>query len=172
MIPLHIGISLVLSTIQVSDPTAYIIGQESKITEFKVERITSEKKFLETWAKHYGVEPAQLDLQVMPWIGVNFETHEVVAVFAGFKVESAGVEPVKVVRLLSKTLLIYKQSKSTALDFVPEGHPYGFIVIPRAKGEIILLERKKSYDFKTVANKVISDEKISFEQRARLPVNK
>ncbi len=164
MFPFNIGISLLLSTIQVSDPTVYVMGQESKIAQFKVERITTKKKFLDTWAKHHGVEPTQLDPQVMPYMFVNFETHEVVAVFAGHKIESAGVVPIKVVKFLGKTLVIYKQSKYTALDFVPEGHPYAFIVIPRLKGEIIVIEQMQKW----LGGK---EYEYTSKERARLPLD-
>ena len=140
MFPLIIC-NLLLVSLHVSDPTLFIMGQESKITDFQIVRITSKKQLHETWAKHYGVEVHQLDLKLMPYVDVNFETQEVVAVFAGHVIESEGLTPVKIVQFFGSNIVLYKQSRFTEFNRVAEGHPYGFIVLPRIRGEIQVVEQ-------------------------------
>ena len=130
-----------LSMISITDPTVVVTGRESMIKKFQIARIESAQQLTTTWAMHYGVKPNQLNRKVIPFVDVNFVTHEVIAIFSGPVIDSDCLSPIKLVHQGTSVTVVYQQSHYTEYNRAAEGSTYAFIVLPRAKAPIKVIEQ-------------------------------
>ena len=129
-------------------PYVVLSGSRSHIAKAAIHRVTSQKGWTELWLKHLGedADPGYNHFYNRAGVPeVNFDTCMVIAVFTGRGSNNAGLE-VHSAEVRNAEMVIrfdnkHYQSRATA-DVVT---PYGFFIVPRAEGPVLLQVNKQSY---------------------------
>ncbi|MGA2259462.1 MAG: hypothetical protein ABSG53_32710, partial [Thermoguttaceae bacterium] len=136
------------------EPCVVITGPDSRVTECRYHRITSDEEWTRVWREHTGQKPAAEDdphSGPITFPSVDFNHYMVVAIFQGNGWNSRGLRAVSISENDQRITFRFEDQSYQTLSREGSGEGankvtvYGFFVVPRSKKPVVLEENVQQY---------------------------
>lgn len=121
-------------------PVCVFTGANSQVMEEQFLRVSSQADWEETWHRHHGMSAQKAFEEMIDEFRVDFETHEVVAIFSGSGVNQRSLTVESMAEMEDRIHIQYDVWGYQTHGGSNPSSAFGFIVIPKSPKRITLDE--------------------------------